>query len=110
MELDSWTGLACLVADPACSEFRRFGDNGKGAYVNVVAWAKSEEDFEERVEHRVAGLDCILLELDDVQPLDCRMSEDDCPEELITMRSTANRQREDIVFGTFHIWTQNHAN
>jgi len=110
MELDLWTGLACLVADPGCKEFRRFGDDGKGAYVNVVAWAKSQEHFKERVEYGAADLDCILLELDNVQPLDSRMAEEDYPEELITMRSTANRQREDIVFGTFHIWTQNHAN
>jgi hypothetical protein len=32
------------------------------------------------------------------------------PEELITMRETANRQREDTVWGTFHIWLQEDAN
>ena len=37
--MELWTGIACLVADPGCKEFRRFGDDGKGAYVNIVAWA-----------------------------------------------------------------------
>jgi hypothetical protein len=36
-----WTGIACLVADPNCKNFKRFGDDGKGAYVNIVAWATS---------------------------------------------------------------------
>jgi hypothetical protein len=104
--MDLWTGIACLVADPECKEFRRFGDDGKGAYVNVVAWAASREHFSERVKETAASLDCILLELGRIQLLDSRMDEDDYPEELITMRSTANRQTDDIVFGAFYTWTQ----
>jgi hypothetical protein len=100
-----WAGIACLVADPQCKGFRRFGD-GKGAYVNVVAYAASEIDFTERVKRIVPTLDCILLELDRVQPLERRMEEPDCPEELITMRSTAKRRPSDLVFGTFHTWTK----
>src|SRR5580698_7970408 len=38
--MELWTSLVCLVADPACQNFKRFG-GGKGAYVNVVAWAES---------------------------------------------------------------------
>ena len=78
--------------------------------MNVVASANSEAEFTERVERIVPTLDCILLELDHVQLLDKRMEEPDYPEELITMRSTARRQPEDLVFGTFHIWTENDMN
>ena len=46
--MELWTGLVCLVPDPACKNFKRFGD-GKGAYVNVVAWAESAKHFERRV-------------------------------------------------------------
>ena len=46
--MELWTGLVGLVADPACKHFKRFG-NGKGAHVNVVAWAESAEHFEQRV-------------------------------------------------------------
>jgi hypothetical protein len=108
--MEVWTGVACLVADPKCKGFRRFGDDGKGAYVNVVASVNSEAEFTERVERIVPTLDCILLELDHVQPLDKRMEEPDYPEELITMRSTAERQPADIVFGTFHLWTNSDIN
>jgi len=104
--MEIWTGVACLVADPKCQGFRRFGDDGKGAYVNVVAWVDSEAEFIERVERIVPTLDCILLELYGVQPMDERIENPDSPEELITMRSTAQRQPADLVFGTFHIWTE----
>jgi hypothetical protein len=55
-------------------------------------------------------MDCILVELDLVQLLETRMSEEGYPEELITMRETAARQTSDTVFGTFHIWHQEDAN
>jgi hypothetical protein len=48
--MELWTGIACLVADPNCKDFRRFGDDGKGAYVNIVAWASSGKEFRSRVE------------------------------------------------------------
>ena len=68
--MELWTGLACLVADPACKNFKRFG-NGKGAYVNVVAWADSGKHFENRVT-AIAGeqLDYIVREMDQVELLE----------------------------------------
>lgn len=108
--MEIWTGVACIVADPKCKGFNRFGDDGKGAYVNLVASVNSEAEFTERVEQFVPTLDCILLELDHVQLLDKRMEESDYPEELITMRSTAQRKPADLVFGRFHIWTESDIN
>jgi hypothetical protein len=108
--MEVWTGIACLVADPNCKGFRRFGDDGKGAYVNVVASVNSEAEFTERVEKIVPTLDCILLELDHVQPIEKRMKEPDYPEELINMRSTAQRQPADLVFGNFYVWTKSDIN
>ena|SRR6185437_9481250 len=108
--MELWTGIACLVADPKCKEFRRFGDDGRGAYVNIVTWASSSADFADRIEEAAKDLDCILVELEDAQLLDRRMEAPDYPEELIDMRATAQRQPDDIVFGTFHIWTENEAN
>lgn len=108
--MELWTGLACLVADPQCQEFRRFGDDGKGAYVNIVAWADSEESFVERVRQAATELDCILLEIDGTQLLDSRMEEPDYPDELITMRATAQRQPNDTIFGCFYTWAQSDVN
>ena len=105
-----WTGVACLVADPNCKEFRRFGDDGKGAYVNIVAWADSEEEFGQRAKQAAKGLDCIVLELEHIQLLEERIEDPESPEELITMRTTAQRQPADIIFGAFHTWVQSDEN
>jgi hypothetical protein len=107
--MDLWTGLACLKANPKVKGFRRFG-KGKGAYVNVVACVESQEAFEKRVKQHVEGLDCILVQLENVQLLETRMSDEDYPAELIDMRQTATRQPNDTVFGTFHIWHQEDSN
>jgi hypothetical protein len=45
---DVWFGLACVKANQKAKSFRRFG-KGKGAHVNVVAWADSQAAFEEKV-------------------------------------------------------------
>ena len=107
--MDLWVGLACLKPNPAVKGFRRFG-KGRGAYVNVVAWAESQQAFEENVRYHSEKLDCILVELDHVGLLETRMKSSDFPEEFIDMRQTAIRQPEDTVFGCFHIWDQNESN
>lgn len=106
---DVWTGLACLKANPRVKNFRRFG-KGKGAYVSVVGWAESKAAFESKVKRHAEGMDCILVDLEKVELLEQRMNTPDFPEELITMRETANRQPDDTMFGTFHIWHQEDAN
>ena len=106
---DIWAGIACLKASPNAKNFRRFGV-GKGAYVNVVAWATSQAAFAEKVKRHAQGLDCILVELENVQLLDSRLSAAEWPEELSTMRETARRQQEDTVFGTFHVWHEDRDN
>lgn len=106
MPTELWTGIACLKADPNCADFQRFGEDGQGAYVNVVAWAESEVGFSERIEQTASELDCLLEELDGIQLLDGRIEDPESPEELITMRETAWRQQRDVIFGTFHTWTR----
>jgi hypothetical protein len=103
MDNKIWTGLAGLKANPRGKNLQSLV-KGKGAYVNVVAWADSRDAFVEKIRLHVEGLDCILVELENVQLLESRMSRPDYPEELITMRETASRQQNDSVFGTFHTW------
>jgi hypothetical protein len=108
--MELWTGLVCLVADPACKDFRRFGD-GKGAYANVVAWAESAKHFEQRVTAIAhEQLDCIVREVEHVELLEAATRRDGCPDELFTMQATAERQPNDVVFGTFYVWAQNDLN
>ena len=89
----------CLVADPACKNFKRFGD-GKGAYVNVVAWAESAEHVEERVTAiALEQLDCIVREMEQVELLEVALQREGCLEGFFTMRATAERQPNDAEFG-----------
>jgi hypothetical protein len=108
--MELWTGLVCLVANPACKNFKRFGD-GKGAYMNVVAWAESAKYFEDRVT-AIAGeqLDCIVREMEQVELLEAALRREGCPDELFTMRATAYRQPNDVLFGSFHVWFQDDVN
>ena len=107
--MELWTGLVCLVADPACKYFKRFGD-GKGAYVNVVAWAESAKHFEQRVNASAERLDCLVREMEQVELLEAALRREGCPDEFFTMRATAERQPNDVVFGTFHVWAQDDVN
>jgi hypothetical protein len=107
--MELWTGLVCLVADPACKHFKRFGD-GRGAYVNVVAWAESAKHFELRVTASAERLDCLVREMEQVELLEAALRREGCPDEFFTMRATAERQPNDVVFGTFHVWAQDDVN
>jgi hypothetical protein len=87
--MELWTGLVCLVADPACKNFKRFGD-GRGAYVNVVAWAESAKHFEDRVT-TIAGeqLDCIasFAKWIRLNYLETALQCEGCPDEFFTIAS-----------------------
>ena len=107
--MELWTGLVCLVANPDCKNFRRFGE-GKGAYVHVAAWAESRSHFEARVKLSAEQLDCILREIEEVGLLESKMKAEAYPEEFLDMRNTASRQPDDVVFGTFHYWLENDVN
>ena len=107
--MDLWVGLACLKPNPNLQGFRRFA-KGKGAYVHVGAWAESSQAVEEQVGRQSERLDCVLVELEDVESLEARMQADDYPDEFINMRETAMRQPTDTVFGTFHTWDQEDSN
>ena len=107
--MELYVGLACLKGNPNCKDFRRFGD-GRGAYVHLLAWAESPEAYSMRVQTTAEELDCILVELDEVELLETRMDSGDFPEEFFVMRNTAVRQPKDVILGTFHIWDSDEAN
>ena len=79
--------------------------------MNVVAWAESSKHFEGRVA-TIAGeqLDCIVREMEKVELMEAALQREGSPDEFFTMRATAERQPNDVIFGTFHIWHQDDAN
>jgi hypothetical protein len=107
--MELWVGLAGLKANPKSKSFRRFG-KGKGAYVHVAAWAETPAAFEERVRRAADELDCILVDLDDVELLETEMDRDEVPEQFTDMLRMAKERPGDAVFGDFHIWHEDEAN
>jgi hypothetical protein len=55
-------------------------------------------------------LDCFLREIEEVELLEIKMRGEDYPEGFLDMRRTANSQRNDAVFGTFHTWLGDDVN
>ena len=42
--------------------------------------------------------------------LQSALEREECPEEFFTMKATAERQPNDVLFGTFHVWAQTDVN
>ena len=78
--------------------------------MNVVAWAESAKHFEQRVTASAEQLDCLIREMEKIELLEVALEREECPEEFFTMRTTAERQPNDVVFGTFHIWAEDDVN
>jgi hypothetical protein len=79
--------------------------------VNVVACAESAKHFERRVTAIAKEqLDCIVREMEKVELLESTLQREGCPDEFFTMRTTAERQPNDVVFGGFHVWAQDDMN
>jgi hypothetical protein len=55
-------------------------------------------------------LDCIVCEMEKVEPLHSALEREECPEEFSTMKAIAERQPKDVLFGTFHVWAQDDTN
>ena len=78
--------------------------------MHVFAWADSREAYSKRVQTITEELDCILVDLEEVELLEIKMDSGDFPEEFFEMRNTAVRQPKDVVFGTFHVWHADQVN
>ena len=79
--------------------------------MNVVAWAESANHFERRVtDIAKEQLDCIVREMERVELLESALQREGCPDEFFTMRTTAERQPNDVVFEGLHVWAQDDAN
>jgi len=67
------------------------------------------------IERRVTAvakeqLDCFVREIEKVELLESTLQREGCRDEFFTMRTTAERQPDDVVFGGFHVWSQDDAN
>jgi hypothetical protein len=75
-----------------------------------MAWADSAKQFQQRVKESAKRLDCMIREMEKIEFLEAALKREECPDECFTMRATAEKQPNDVVFGTFHIWAQDDVN
>lgn len=61
-----WIGLATVIPREGNNDL----GNAKSAAVNVLNWAKSEDDFKKRVTQQLFEYDYDLIELEDVEIFD----------------------------------------
>lgn len=95
-----WIGLAELVPLEGSVTLGQ----ARGAFVNVVGSAESERDFYSKVEKAIASMNLKLLSLGDAEPFSQRSAKWEVDDLILQMVDTARENREDIVFGTFHMW------
>ena len=87
----------------------RFLGSSKGAFANVMAWAESQTEFRARVDRALADIGLALVELEDCELFTERHARSEVGAALLTMENTLRTQPDDVVFGTFHKWTQTDA-
>ncbi len=92
-----WIGLLEVFPLPGSCTL----GNAAGAYTNALAWAADPSEFEAQVKHGLEDLGLCLGELEDVEPLDGRLSRYTIEDELHDLADEVRATRQ-TRFGTFH--------
>ena len=96
-----WIGLATVIRKPGCEIIK----NSKGAFANVMGCATSTEQFKEKVENAVRGLELELVDLEDVQMFSERSKGDVVfDDQIYEIKKRIEEDGEAIAFGTFYKW------
>lgn len=103
MNKQLWIGLAEVRPLAECNLL----EGARGAYVHVMAWATTADEFRAAVVERATELHLVLVDLRETEPWTIRSSGDDpIREEFFEMADRANTHVGSITFGRFHAWFQ----
>jgi len=103
MNKQLWIGFAEVRPLPGCALL----EEARGAYVHVMAWANTSEEFALAVSSRMYELALEIVDLREVEPWAIRSSGDDpIRDEFFEMADRANADLSLVVFGRFHAWFQ----
>lgn len=98
-----WIGLVEVRPLEGCEIL----DDAKGAFINVVMWATSSEDYRSKSESTVAEMKLFVVDIERPEPVIARRKrEGDFGEELENMISRSEDHPDEIVFGTFHLYNK----
>jgi hypothetical protein len=92
-----WIGLIGVVPTKGNESL----DGAKGAYVNALAPAKSQDEYDRVVRKAVGKLNLFFFECDEVEPLAARAARMALDERLHDLADQALRTQE-VMFDEFH--------
>ena len=103
MNKQLWIGLAEVRPLAECTLL----DEARGAYVHVMAWATTPDEFRAAVVQRATELYLVVVDLTETEPWAIRSSGDDpLRNEFFEMADRANDDMKLVTFGRFHAWFQ----
>ncbi|MGZ4888937.1 MAG: hypothetical protein ACXWBH_07135 [Candidatus Angelobacter sp.] len=80
-------------------------DDAKGAFINVVMWANSIDDYTRKSESAAAEMKLFVVDVTMPEPVIARRKrEGDFEEQIEDMVSRSSDNPGEIVFGTFHLY------
>ena len=101
--LEIWIGLLEVRPLEGCEIL----DDAKGAFINIVMWATSSEDYKSKSESTAAGMKLFVVDIERAEPVIARRKrEGDFGEELEDMISRSEDHPDEIVLGTFHLYNK----
>ncbi len=101
MHRQLWIGLVEVRPLAECNLL----EGARGAYVHVMGWANTADEFRAAVVKRSTELHLVIIDLRETEPWAIRSSgEDPLRNEFFEMADRANANQKQLVFGRFHAW------
>lgn len=106
MREELWIGLVEVKPVP---NRRDALDGAAGAFVNIVTWASDSKSFRAKAEKVAATYDLYVVEVENAEPVSARKSKFSLDEEIEGLIGRADSNRDYILFGTFHEYSNDDA-
>jgi hypothetical protein len=92
-------------------EVRRFEDSkllqgSSGAFVNVLTWAESQDEFQRKARTLMDHLHLDIAEIEGAEPLKNRGSLDSLEEDIAEIAAEMQFTPDAIRYSSFHTWNE----
>jgi len=104
-ETQLWIGMVEVQPDKSSC----FLGNSRGAFVNIVTWASSTDEFRRKAELVLGKLGLLVIEVEGAEPVSTRREKAELSEELEEIIERAGANPRAIIHGTFHTWRRDDA-
>ena len=78
--------------------------NAKGAFVNIVTWARDAEDFRRNADLVLGQLKLFIVDVENTELVSVRREKAVLDEDIEDMIDRAQDNPNAIIYGTFHSW------